>query len=29
MRESTLGPSAYIDRFLDTGDERQGRAEGS
>jgi predicted metal-dependent hydrolase len=29
MRESTLEPSAYIDSYLDTGDERQGRAEGS
>jgi predicted metal-dependent hydrolase len=29
MRESTLEPSAYIDRHFDTGDERQGTVEGS
>ena len=27
MRESTLEPSAYIDRYLDTGNEQQGKAE--
>jgi hypothetical protein len=28
MRDSDLATDAYLDRFFDTGDERQGRSTG-